>query len=89
MDVSAIPVLKHLTHLPVFADPSHGVGKRSFVPAMALASVAAGADGLLMEMHPNPDKAMSDGAQSLFPEQLEKLIAQLRLLAPVVGRTIA
>jgi 3-deoxy-7-phosphoheptulonate synthase len=56
---------------------------------MALASIAAGADGLLMEMHPNPDKAMSDGAQSLFPDQLEKLMAQLRLIAPVVGRTVA
>ncbi len=89
MDISAIPVLKKLTHLPVFGDPSHGVGKREFVPPMALASVAAGADGLLMEMHPNPDKAMSDGAQSLHPEQLEKLIAQLRLLAPVVGRSVA
>jgi 3-deoxy-7-phosphoheptulonate synthase len=89
MDVSAIPVLQKLTHLPVFADPSHGVGKRDLVPPMALASVAAGADGLLMEMHPNPDKAMSDGAQSLFPDQLEKLVAQLRLLAPVVGRTVA
>ena len=89
MDVSAIPVLKKLTHLPVFGDPSHGVGKREFVPPMALASVAAGADGLLMEMHPNPDKAMSDGAQSLFPEQLTKLVAQLRQLAPVVGRTVA
>jgi 3-deoxy-7-phosphoheptulonate synthase len=89
MDISAIPVLKKLTHLPVFGDPSHGVGIRDFVPPMALASVAAGADGLLMEMHPNPDKAMSDGAQSLFPEQLEKLMAQLRTLAPVVGRTIA
>ncbi len=89
MDISAIPVLKKLTHLPVFGDPSHGVGIRDLVPPMALASVAAGADGLLMEMHPNPDKAMSDGAQSLFPEQLEKLIAQLRTLAPVVGRTVA
>jgi 3-deoxy-7-phosphoheptulonate synthase len=89
MDISAIPVLKKLTHLPVFADPSHGVGKRDLVPPMALASVAAGADGLLMEMHPNPDKAMSDGAQSLFPEQLEKLMEQLRRLAPIVGRTIA
>jgi 3-deoxy-7-phosphoheptulonate synthase len=89
MDVSAIPVLKHLTHLPVLGDPSHGVGKRNFVPAMALASVAAGADGLLMEMHPNPDKAMSDGAQSLFPAQLDGLIAQLRQLAPIVGRTVA
>ena len=89
MDISAIPVLKKLTHLPVFGDPSHGVGKRDLVPPMALASVAAGADGLLMEMHPNPDKAMSDGAQSLFPDQLEKLVAQLRLLAPVVGRSVA
>ena len=89
MDVSAIPVLKKLTHLPVFADPSHGVGKREFVPPMALASVAAGADGLLMEMHPNPDKAMSDGAQSLFPDQLTKLVNQLRQIAPVVGRVVA
>jgi 3-deoxy-7-phosphoheptulonate synthase len=89
MDISAIPVLKKLTHLPVLGDPSHGVGIRDLVPAMALASVAAGADGLLMEMHPNPDKAMSDGAQSLYPEQLQKLMAQLRMLAPVVSRTIA
>jgi 3-deoxy-7-phosphoheptulonate synthase len=89
MDISAIPVLKKLTHLPVLGDPSHGVGIRDLVPAMALASVAAGADGLLMEMHPNPDKAMSDGAQSLYPDQLQKLMAQLRMLAPVVGRTIA
>ena len=89
MDVSAIPVLKKLSHLPVVADPSHGVGKRDLVPPMALASVAAGADGLLMEMHPNPDKAMSDGAQSLYPEQLKELVAKLRQLAPVVDRSIA
>src|SRR5271169_5301299 len=89
MDISAIPVLKKLTHLPVMGDPSHGVGIRDLVPPMALASVAAGADGLLMEMHPNPDKAMSDGAQSMYPEQLEKLVAQLRLLAPIVGRKMA
>jgi 3-deoxy-7-phosphoheptulonate synthase len=89
MDISAIPVLKKLTHLPVLGDPSHGVGIRDLVPPMALASVAAGADGLLMEMHPNPDKAMSDGAQSMYPDQLQKLIAQLRLLAPVVGRYVA
>jgi len=87
-DVSAIPVLKKLTHLPVFGDPSHGVGKRDLVPPMALAAVAAGADGLLMEMHPNPDKAMSDGAQSLFPDQLNELVAKLRQLAPVVDRSI-
>ncbi len=89
MDISAIPVLKKLTHLPVFADPSHGIGIRDMVAPMALASVAAGADGLLMEMHPNPDKAMSDGAQSLYPQQLQDLIAKLRLLAPVVERTVA
>jgi len=89
MDISAIPALKKLTHLPVMADPSHGVGIRDLVPAMALAAVAAGADGLIMEMHPNPDKAMSDGAQSLYPDQLERLMAQLRLLAPVVGRNVA
>ncbi len=89
MDISAIPVLKKLTHLPVLGDPSHGVGIRDLVPALALASVAAGADGLLMEMHPNPDKAMSDGAQSLYPDQLVKLMEQLRKIAPVVGRTLA
>ncbi len=89
MDVSAIPVLKKLTHLPVFGDPSHGVGIRDLVPPLALASVAAGADGLLIEMHPDPNKAMSDGAQSLYPDQLEKLIGQLRQLAPVVDRTVA
>ena len=89
MDISAIPVLKKLTHLPVFGDPSHGVGIREFVPAMAMASVAAGADGLLMEMHPNPDKAMSDGAQSLYPAQLTELVGKLRGIAAVVGRTIA
>jgi len=89
MDISAIPVLQKLTHLPVLADPSHGVGIRDLVPPMALAAVAAGADGLLMEMHPNPDKAMSDGAQTLYPEQLAALMQQLRQLAPVIGRTIA
>jgi 3-deoxy-7-phosphoheptulonate synthase len=67
MDISAIPVLKKLTHLPVFADPSHGIGKRDQVAAMARRSIAAGADGLLIEVHCDPDKAWSDGAQSLFP----------------------
>ncbi len=89
MDISAIPVLKHLTHLPVLGDPSHGTGRRDMVPAMARASVAAGCDGLLMEVHPNPDKAVSDGAQSLFPEQFEKLMGELRIIATAVGRTIA
>lgn len=89
MDISAIPVLKSLTHLPVLGDPSHGVGKREFVAPLALATVAAGGDGLLMEMHPNPDKAMSDGAQSLFPKQLTELVEKLRKLAPVVDRQVA
>jgi 3-deoxy-7-phosphoheptulonate synthase len=88
MDISAIPVLKKLTHLPVVGDPSHGVGRRDMVPPMAMAAVAAGADGLLMEVHPNPDKALSDGAQSLFPEQFEKLMEGLSVLAPIVGRTL-
>jgi 3-deoxy-7-phosphoheptulonate synthase len=88
MDISAIPLLKKLTHLPVIADPSHGVGRRDLVPPMALASVAAGADGVIMEMHPNPDKAMSDGAQSLFPNQLEQLVEKMRLIATAVGRNI-
>ncbi len=89
MDISAIPVLKHLSHLPVLGDPSHGTGRRDMVPAMARASVAAGCDGLLMEVHPNPDKAVSDGAQSLFPEQFEKLMGELRIIATAVGRNIA
>jgi 3-deoxy-7-phosphoheptulonate synthase len=89
MDISAIPVLKHLSHLPVLGDPSHGTGRRDMVPAMARASVAAGCDGLLMEVHPNPDKAISDGAQSLFPEQFAKLMGELRIIATAVGRNIA
>jgi 3-deoxy-7-phosphoheptulonate synthase len=88
MDVCAIPVIKHLSHLPIVGDPSHGTGRRDMVAPMARASVAAGADGLLIEVHPNPDKAVSDGAQSLFPEQLVNLMDELRLIAPAVGRTI-
>ena len=89
MDVSAIPVVKHLSHLPILGDPSHGTGRRDMVPAMARASVAAGADGLLIEVHPNPDKAVSDGAQSLFPQQFSKLMDELRIIAPAVGRKVA
>jgi 3-deoxy-7-phosphoheptulonate synthase len=89
MDVSAIPVVKHLSHLPIVGDPSHGTGRRDMVSAMARASVAAGSDGLLIEVHPNPDKAISDGAQSLFPEQFSKLMDELRIIAPAVGRKIA
>ena len=89
MDISAIPIIHKLSHLPMTADPSHGTGRRDKVAPMALASVAAGADALLMEVHHQPDKALSDGAQSLYPEQFAKLMDQLRIIAPAVGRTIA
>ncbi|MFZ0270575.1 MAG: 3-deoxy-7-phosphoheptulonate synthase [Acidobacteriaceae bacterium] len=88
MDISAIPVVKKLSHLPILGDPSHATGRRDKVPAMARATVAAGGDGLLIEVHPNPDKALSDGAQSLFPDQFAKLMASLRVIAPAVERTI-
>jgi 3-deoxy-7-phosphoheptulonate synthase len=88
MDISAIPVLKKLSHLPVVADPSHGTGRRDQVIPMARASVAAGADGLLIEVHPDPDKALSDGAQSLFPGQFQQMMGQLRVIAQAVGRTL-
>jgi len=88
MDIAAIPVLKKLSHLPVVGDPSHGTGRRDMVPAMAKAAVAAGADALLLEMHPNADKAVSDAAQTLFLDQFEKLVEELRVLAEAVGRTL-
>jgi 3-deoxy-7-phosphoheptulonate synthase len=88
MDISAIPIIKKLSHLPIVADPSHGTGVRDYVPPMARASVAAGADGLLMEVHHDPDHALSDGAQSLYPQQYADLMPQLRKIAEAVGRTI-
>jgi 3-deoxy-7-phosphoheptulonate synthase len=88
MDISAIPVVKKLSHLPIVADPSHGTGRRDKVVPMARAAVAAGADGLIVEVHPDPDRALSDGAQSLRPEQFEELMAQLRIIAPAVDRTM-
>jgi 3-deoxy-7-phosphoheptulonate synthase len=88
MDISAIPVIEKRSHLPVVADPSHGVGIRDKVPAMARAAVAAGADGLLVEVHVDPDRALSDGAQSLFPEQFQALMDQLRIIVPALGRSI-
>ena len=88
MDLSAIPVVKKLSHLPIVADPSHGTGRRDHVIPMARAAVAAGADGLLVEVHPDPDHALSDGAQSLRPEQFAELMNQLRIIAPAVGRAI-
>ncbi|HWR34860.1 MAG TPA: 3-deoxy-7-phosphoheptulonate synthase [Clostridia bacterium] len=89
MDISAIPIVHKLSHLPMTADPSHGTGRRDKVAPMARASVAAGADALLIEVHPAPDKALSDGAQSLYPEQFSELMQQLRIIAPAVERTIA
>jgi 3-deoxy-7-phosphoheptulonate synthase len=89
MDISAIPVVKKLSHLPIIADPSHGTGRRDKVAPMARAAVAAGSDGLLVEVHPDPDRALSDGAQSLRPEQFEELMSQLRIIAPAVGRSMS
>jgi 3-deoxy-7-phosphoheptulonate synthase len=89
LDISAIPVVKKRSHLPIIVDPSHGTGRRDKVAPMARASVAAGADGLLIEVHPNPDKALCDGAQSLMPEQFEQLIEELKLIATAVHRHIA
>jgi 3-deoxy-7-phosphoheptulonate synthase len=88
LDISAIPVIKKLSHLPIIVDPSHGTGRRDKVPPMARAAVAAGVDGLLIEIHNDPEKALSDGAQSLYPAQFEQLIKELRMIAPAVGRTI-
>jgi len=86
MDISAIPIVKKLSHLPILADPSHGTGRREKVSPMGRAAIAAGADGLLIEVHNCPDKALSDGAQSLYPEQFAQLVGQLRVIAPAVGR---
>lgn len=88
MDISAIPIVKKLSHLPMVADPSHGTGRRDKVLPMARASVAAGADALIVEMHNNPDKALSDGAQSLFPDQFDELVGQCRIIASAIGRSI-
>src|SRR5215469_13172587 len=88
MDISAIPIVHKLSHLPIASDPSHGTGLRDKVSPMACASVAAGADALLIEVHPDPDHALSDGAQSLFPEQFVELMEKLRMIAPAVGRAI-
>jgi len=87
-DISAIPVVKKLSHLPVVADPSHGAGRRDMVAPMARAAVAAGADGLIIEVHHDPDHALSDGAQSMFPNQFDRLMAELRIIAPAIGRSI-
>jgi 3-deoxy-7-phosphoheptulonate synthase len=88
MDISAIPVVKKLSHLPIIADPSHGTGRRDQVLPMARAAVAAGADGLIVEVHDDPDHALSDGAQSLRPEQFSELMQQLRIIATAVDRAV-
>jgi 3-deoxy-7-phosphoheptulonate synthase len=88
LDISAIPVVQQLSHLPIIVDPSHGTGRRDKVASMARAAVAAGADGLIIEVHCDPDHAMSDGAQSMFPAQFDRLMAELRIIAPAIGRSI-
>jgi 3-deoxy-7-phosphoheptulonate synthase len=88
LDLNAIPVIKKETHLPVLVDPSHGTGYRDFVPAMAMAGVAAGCDGLMVEVHPNPEEAKSDGEQSVVPAQFDEMMKKVRLIAQAVGRDI-
>jgi 3-deoxy-7-phosphoheptulonate synthase len=88
LDITAIPVLKKLSHLPVLADPSHAAGRRDLVAALARAAVAAGADGLLIDVHPDPDHALSEGAQSLRPEQFSELVKQLKTIAAAVDRSL-
>jgi len=89
LDIAAIPVIKSLSHLPMFADPSHGTGRRDKVAPMARAAVAAGADGLIIEVHSDPERALSDGVQSLYPDQFALLMKEIRAIAPAVGRRIA
>ncbi|MFP4376431.1 MAG: 3-deoxy-7-phosphoheptulonate synthase [Spirochaetales bacterium] len=88
LDISAIPVVKKLSHLPVIVDPSHATGIREKVPPLALAAVAAGADGIIVEVHPDPERALSDGPQSMYPEQFEKLMRDVEVLSPVVGKEL-
>jgi 3-deoxy-7-phosphoheptulonate synthase len=88
LDLSLVPAVQRLSHLPIFVDPSHGTGKRNKVTPLSRAAVAVGADGLMVEVHNNPDQAMSDGPQSLFPDQFDELMKQVRQIAAVVGRTV-
>ncbi len=88
LDIAAIPIIKKLSHLPIVADPSHGTGRRDKVAPMARAAVAAGADGLLIEVHYDPDAALSDGAQTLYVDQFAQLMTEIRIIAPAVGRRI-
>jgi 3-deoxy-7-phosphoheptulonate synthase len=88
LDLAAIPVVKALSHLPIIADPSHGTGLRAKVTPMGRAAIAAGADGLIVEVHPDPPRAMSDGAQSLYPEQFREMMEQIRVIARAIGRDV-
>lgn len=88
LDLNAVPVIKHLTHLPVIVDPSHGVGVRDYIPAMCKAAVASGADGLIIEVHQNPETAFSDGPQSLLPKQFIQIMKELKAVAAAVGRSM-
>jgi 3-deoxy-7-phosphoheptulonate synthase len=89
LDLSLIPAVQRLSHLPILVDPSHGTGKRNKVTPLSRGAVAVGADGLIVEVHHEPDKALSDGIQSLYPDQFDELMAQVRQIAPVVGRTVS
>ncbi|MDE7034062.1 MAG: 3-deoxy-7-phosphoheptulonate synthase, partial [Mucispirillum sp.] len=89
LDLSCVPAIKSLSHLPIIVDPSHGTGRIECIGPMALASVAAGADGLMIEVHPNPDEALSDGDQSLTPDQYCEVIDKVEIIAKAVGREIA
>jgi 3-deoxy-7-phosphoheptulonate synthase len=88
-DINAIPVLKNLTHLPVILDPSHSTGHADYVPAVARAGIAAGADGIIVEVHPDPAKAVSDGKQSLKPEKFAEMVKQVKAIADALGRRVA
>ncbi|MHB2035025.1 MAG: 3-deoxy-7-phosphoheptulonate synthase, partial [Gemmatimonadaceae bacterium] len=87
-DLTAIPVVQKLSHLPMIADPSHATGLREKVTPMARAAIAAGADGIIVEVHPTPDRALSDGGQSLYPEQFARLVGEIRAIASAIGRSV-
>jgi 3-deoxy-7-phosphoheptulonate synthase len=89
LDLTAIPVVQRLSHLPIIADPSHGTGLRDKVTPMARAAIAAGADGIIVEVHPAPDRALSDGGQSLYPDQFSRLVSEIRAIANAIGRAVA
>jgi 3-deoxy-7-phosphoheptulonate synthase len=88
LDLSVVPAVKHLSHLPILVDPSHGTGRRDRVPPLARAAVAVGADGIMVEVHDHPDRALSDGAQAIYPEQFAELVKEIRSLAPLVSRSL-